>query len=478
MIGKFWNPSGGGVGMELVQARENIKDKQVVSRIAALLLQLSWVSLGIGIVLIPWRYAWVLQQRPRPPVYGDYTNLTLYLADLPFLLTLALWLTSLAFKPHRISFRPVALTGALAGLVIISALSTFSSVDPQVSIYHTVGMFLLFGLYLLLINEVHSLSFLWIPAGLSLFIQAGVAIGQALQQHSLGLSSLQELALDPAWKGVSIVLAQGTRILRVYGLTNHPNLLGGCLAFAMLLLLAGFLDAPRGWKLLIAGLFVLGALALLLTFSRAAWLGLAAGLGLTGLWLAVSRKRQAFLAWSGLCGVTLLLLLPFISHYAPFLNSRLNLDGSFSAATPENQSINERWLLLAQAGSLISQHPITGVGVGVYPQALRLALPNYPFDYQPPHLVLAEAAAETGLPGAVVYLIVLAAPWVLLYRGRKTMRFSLSMAGVTALLLAVGVISFLDYYPWLSNTGLVLQWLIWGLWGGVYAGVSGLGEVS
>jgi hypothetical protein len=86
--------------------------------------------------------------------------------------------------------------------------------------------------------------------------------------------------------------------------------------------------------------------------------------------------------------------------------------------------------------------------------------------------VLAEVAAETGLPGAAIYMIVLSLPWLLLFHGRKSLWFSIRLAGVTALLSAVSVISFLDYYPWLSNAGSAWQWLIWGLWGGTFLGVS------
>jgi putative inorganic carbon (hco3(-)) transporter len=460
-----------GVEMELVQAQEKMSVNPIGMRIAGVLVQLSMLSLGIGITFIPWRYAWILQQRQSPPVYIGYTTLILYLADIPLLLALMLWLMSMAVKPRRISLEPRLLTLALGGLVLISALSSISSVDRVVSMYRSTQLLLLFGLYLYLINEIHSPSLLWIPAGLGVLIQAVVVFGQILNQHSLGLVGLQELSLDPAWKGVSIVLAAGTRTLRAYGLTDHPNILGGCLVFAMLLLMVGFLNARAAWRVLIAGLFVLGALALLLTFSRAAWLGLSAGVVFIGLWLGASRCRALFLAWVGLCAGTLLLLLPLVGRYAPFLDSRLNLDGSFSAATPENQSINERWLLLSQASRLIVQHPLTGVGLGAYPQALQQAVPDYPFDYQPPHMVLAEVTAETGLVGGVVYLVLLAAPWVLLLRSRKRMRLSLQLAGFSALLLAVSVISFLDYYPWLSNAGSIWQWLGWGLWGGVYQNI-------
>jgi O-antigen ligase len=464
--------------MELVKVKEKIKIYPAGFVIGEALVRLSWASLGGAIVLVPWRYAWILVNRPQPPVFSDYTNLMVYLSDIPIFLTVLFWLLSLIFTQRRISAQPRPITLVLAGLIAVSALSSFSSVDPIATLYHSGQMLLFYGLYLFLINEVRSLTFFWASAGLSTLIQALVSVGQILRQHSIGLVALQELTLDPAWKGVSVVFASGARTLRAYGLTNHPNLLGGCLAFALLLLMLGFLET-HGWKRVLIGImFGLGTLALLLTFSRAAWLGLAAGLSLIGAYLAVSHSRPAFLAWIGLCVTTFLVMLPIIWYYAPYLSSRLDFNGSFSAATPENQSINERWLLLSQAEKLIVLHPINGVGMAAYPQALHLAIPSYSFDYQPPHLVLAEVAAEIGLPGAAIYMIVLSLPWLLLFNSRKSLRFSIQLAGVTALLSAVSVISFLDYYPWLSNAGSAWQWLIWGLWGGIFLGVSRQSEAT
>jgi O-antigen ligase len=170
-----------------------------------------------------------------------------------------------------------------------------------------------------------------------------------------------------------------------------------------------------------------------------------------------------------------LLLLPFLLNSAAFLGSRLNLDGSFTAKTPENQAVNERSLLATLAYGMIRQRPLTGVGIGAFPEALQAAQPDYPFDYQPPHLVPLEVAAETGLVGAGLYALVLAAPWVLLWRSRArwtTSLHALPLAGLSAALLAIGVVSLLDYYPWLLNPGKLWQWLLWGAWGSAYMKAS------
>lgn len=482
--------------MELSQTKEFIKDGQLASKVSSALLTLSQFSLGATIVLAPFRYHRTILARPFPRIYGDYTNLYLYIADIPLLLTLAFWLLSLVCMPKNISLRPKLLTFSLAGLLAISITSTLFSIDPTLSLYNSVRMLALFGLYLYLINEIHNLWIILVPAGLQLFIQSVVGVAQVLRQHSLGLTGLQEFILDPSVKGVSIVWTATTRSLRAYGLTDHPNILGGCLAFTLLMLAAGYLESRPAWRPWIGGLFGLGTLALLLTFSRAAWLALFAGFILMGIWIAVSHERERLLTWAGLCGATLLVLFPFIWSSSPFLVSRLNLDGSFSAATPENQSINERSLLINQANQMIARQPLTGLGLGTFPEALQQHDPNYPFDYQPPHVVPLEIAAEIGLPGAIFYLLALAAPWILLFidrlgmgmgsvkGGRRALPSVLSsplpgkvyLIGLTAALLAITAVSFLDYYPWLLNPGRIWQWLLWGLWGGIYTSISMRGE--
>ena len=108
-------------------------------------------------------------------------------------------------------------------------------------------------------------------------VQALVGIMQVLQQHSIGWQSLGELELDPAWSGVSIVWANGVRSLRAYGLSDHPNILGGCFAFGLILLATWFIQTDSTRRTLIGAVFALGTIGLFLTFSRAAWLATTLG---------------------------------------------------------------------------------------------------------------------------------------------------------------------------------------------------------
>ena len=98
-----------------------------------------------------------------------------------------------------------------------------------------------------------------------------------MAQRSLGLQDLGEHLLNPVISGVSIVTADGVRLLRAYGLSDHPNILGGCLAFGMLILFSAYMNGSKPTIVLAA--FLPGVPALLVTFSRSAWLAFLGGTG-------------------------------------------------------------------------------------------------------------------------------------------------------------------------------------------------------
>ena len=113
-------------------------------------------------------------------------------------------------------------------------------------------------------------------------LQAVIALVQAALQHAVGLGFVGEVPLSQQMPGVSVVYAAGVRWLRPYGLTQHPNILAGCLAVAFLLALATVSTSNvRGRWAWYAGL-VLTAAGLAVTFSRATWIGPALGVLLIG----------------------------------------------------------------------------------------------------------------------------------------------------------------------------------------------------
>ena len=157
-----------------------------------------------------------------------------------------------------------------------------------------------------------------------------------------------------------------------------------------------------GWRRLpVRGLLLLSLLSwsLLVTFTRNAWLGTAAG----GLLLVVLRKKTRVLLLL-LAVMALLILLP-----TPF-RDRLLSGVDLSDTTTQVR------LEMVRAGSrLIADHPWTGVGPGmVSREVLKYrSHQEYPdWAYQHLHNNFLQVAAETGLVGLAFWL----ALWIVLIR--------------------------------------------------------------
>jgi O-antigen ligase len=141
-----------------------------------------------------------------------------------------------------------------------------------------------------------------------------------------------------------------------------------------------------------------GLAALILTFTRASWLGF--GLGIAYLVIAAGRRGwlERRRLWT-LLGIGLLLTVAL----SPKILARVSED--------HGVALNERWALVEMALRVIAGHPVTGVGAGAYPYVFR--------DYLTPeladkwlyvvHNVYMLRAAETGIPGLAAWLVFLVA---------------------------------------------------------------------
>jgi O-antigen ligase len=426
------------------------------------------LAFALALFLLPLRARVLLLARPAPPVYGDYTDFMLYASDFALLALLVCWGAALLLERRAPRRGPLLVTAPLIGLTLVGLATAPFSVDPALSLYHVARLVALFGLYLYVVNEVVSLGELVWPLAAQVTVQSLVAIAQFLSQHSLGLKALGELELNPAVSGVSIVWANGVRLLRAYGLADHPNLLGGCLALALIALGGWFTSTASRWRWAAGAAFALGSVGLLLTFSRAAELALGVSVFALLAWHALARQKGAALNWLKLLAVAALACLPFAWRNSAFIGARLNVDDSFTQVPTETRSLAERSALVDATNQLLAEHPLTGVGLGALPLALRQAFPDFPFNYQPAHNTLLESAAETGVFGALLYFMLLTGPWLALWLSRKNLRLTPELIGASGLLLALTVIGQFDYYPWLLAPGRLWQWTAWGLWAAAY----------
>lgn len=437
------------------------------SKIVAALPKLSWGSFVAVVILMPFRLHIVLLARPIDAIWGDYTDFLLYASDIALLLTVLPWLLQLGLQHHKPKLAPRFITLPLAGLTLIAGLTSITSIDPALSIYNFVRLVLLFAFYLYVINNVKSIHQLIVPLTAQAGIQAIVAISQALKQKSLGLERIGESTLDSTVRGVSVIWTATSRSLRAYGLSDHPNILGGCLLFALLILFVWLCYRKGKEQFFQVFIFSMTAVALFLTYSRSAWLAGLIALGLIAFLIYREKQRDLLVRGVLLLAGAAIVLIPFVVANGEFLGVRLGAYNAFESVQTEIASISERAILNRAANEVFVEHSMLGSGIATLPEAFRAKYPEWTVFYQPGHVVLLDVAAETGLFGALFYLVLLAAPWFALAFKRRG-KLTPDLIAASGLLLAMSVIGLFDYYTWLSAPGRLWQWLAWGLWGRFY----------
>lgn len=437
----------------------------VVAYIAAGVARL---SLAVAVFFFSFRLRVVLLEFPFENIYSDYTSVLAFLPDIFIILTLVFWLIDLIARPRKLTLHPLALSIPLLGLLVISLVSIFFSPVPQIASYNFIRLLILAFLFLYLLNDFDRMPYLVIPLAASTAIQSVISIAQVLRQKSIGLTILGEYLLDPAWSGISIVYAQGVRTLRAYGLSDHPNILGGCLAFSLVLLVSWQVLRNKRNNALEIAVILTGFTGLLLTFSRSAWLAFVSGMTMVCVIILLTRRFGELSKVINLGLAAFLALLPFLFYFAPLLGVRMNQANAFQEVENESRSLEERAALNAAGNQIFVSNALTGVGVGVSPIAMQEMHPIFPYYYQPPHNTLLAAAAETGIFGALFYGLLLLSPWILILLRRHRIRMDPAFISISGALLAITIIGFFDYYTWLLQPGRYWQFLVWGIWASTY----------
>lgn len=415
-----------------------------------------------------WRHR-VLFHRPTDPIFFEFQDVTLYSNDLLWWAAVGTWLLSrfVDRKPNKLRLGPWFLFTPLAGFVLLSVVGIPFAIDRLYAAYQTVRLLLLLSLYLLLVNIPLTRGVIAWPLAAGMMLQTVVALPQFISGRSLGLKKLGEVTVNAAWPGASVVMLGQQRWLRGYGLSQHPNLLAGCL-MTMFLVVAGYYLMRRDWRrvpLLLA--LGMGFTGLLLTFSRAAWLGTLLGGGVVLLLLIWAWHRKQWSPdWSTiglLSALLLVLILSFVAINWSLLQPRLGL----VTQGTEIRSVEARKIQVPAALMLIKMRPLLGVGLGNYPTALyqlaKDAVAAYPV-FQPVYNVPLLVAAELGIVAGLLWLFLILSPWIALWLQRWHLQITAWWAGLSGAFLALIVISFLDFYVWTSHQGRLALWIVLGLW--------------
>lgn len=420
-------------------------------------------AFALTIFLIPFRWRLVIWQRPFFPIYSDYTDYLLFASDVPMLYLLLFWACSLLLMPRKLKAGSAWMWICLVGLTIAGWVSVPGSVDGILSRYQAARFIPLLLFYLFIVNEIKSAGWVLVPAGAQILFQSGVAILQVTAQRSVGLREVGELSLNPADSGISVIVGDGLRFLRGYGLSDHPNILGGCIAFGLVLLLGvvlyGNRPRPNVYPLLASVVFLVGFPALVMTFSRSAWLSFFVAASFMVGSEAFARRWDSVQRAILLGVLSLLVVAPFILKNDLLFQARVN-----AGNVARDDSMKERAFLLEAGNTLFVEHLTLGVGLGAAPLAMKERFVEFPLDFQPPHDAILTVALETGVLGGMFYLLLVVIPFITLALRWKIYSRQPARMGIFALLLAITVVGFFDYYTWSYSYGRVWQWLGWGLY--------------
>ncbi len=194
-------------------------------------------------------------------------------------------------------------------------------------------------------------------------------------------------------------VAEGT--VRIYSTLENPNLLGGYLLPILPLAVVALLRwQGLGRRLFAMASLVLGLVALVLTYSRGAWMGMVASLGLLALLLVLRQTRDWPPLWRRLfpflllAGATLVLVV-LVTQVEPLRVRVMSL-----VAGREDSSNNFRMNVWTSALAMIQDRPWIGIGPGNH--AFNLIYPLYQqpkFNALSAYSIPLELLVEAGIPG-------------------------------------------------------------------------------
>ena len=419
------------------------------------------------IFLLPLQTRWMVKLGELNGGYWEYGTYSLYASDIVLIVFLFfcffVFLSQPNFRFKIFDFR-LRRTWLYIGLLeLFVFISIFSAYDWRLALYGY-GRFLAgAGLFFLLTQiKFDKIKLYWsvVAAGV---IQSCLAIQQFITQSVFSSKWLGMAVQKAESLGVSVVETGDERWLRAYGSLPHPNMLGGFLAIVLLINIILYFNLWQEKKyriglLLSLVFFAVNFTGLLLTFSRTAWLGFAAGFIVILLNCSiVSRSKEVLFNISKFIFVIVAIGSLFFYFFRGPILGRINIDSRL-----ENKSIAERADYNKEARQIIGKHWLFGTGIKNYGLAVYNEIDNQKqaYAYQPVHNVFLLVWAEIEIFGLICFLV------FLLYALTLTLSRS-SFAGEgtreSALMVAMTVMMFFDHWFWSLAFGMYLFWFVIGL---------------
>ncbi len=333
-------------------------------------------------------------------------------------------------------------TGRLVGLATVMLLWAFVGYFQSRYNYYFWRQWL--DMFRGIVTFVALTSVLTTPRRLRLAVTALLTLGVievalGMLQWKYGAIGLESLGFENFGGG------------RVTGTFVHPNMMGTFLAVILALSMTGVVGKRHRHWFVYAGVTVFLAAGLMLTFSRTGWV--AAAVGAFGMLAVALWSRRISIATVAVllilqAGAVGFLVLKYPQMFLDRIETARNEVDTTHAAS--------RLSLALEAVELVREKPVTGVGLG-----------NYEFEVDNwlslrTHTTYLYVAAETGLIGLAIYLLILGKAFFLAFQDRRILDdpAALLACGLVGSHLAFAVASLTDLSPWADATIMQLLWVI------------------
>lgn len=389
-------------------------------------------------ILVAWVISLALGARyvfGQPQDFGadQYLEYTRYFLPLSALLSVSV---VAVFRRHAPRIRPTVFAGLLA-LALVVGLGARTSLQPGLSAwwFALIASYAAAGVVVARLCRASKGTRLLLATAVLAVASAEAVLGilQFATGHTFGLTWLGEPQANDQTLGVAKLAVGNAKLLRPMGTFPHANVFGGFMVAGLLAYaLANKLLSRSSRAVSMCGALV--SLGLLVSFSRAAWLS--AILALLSAFILGGRARWRSTALAVAC------LAAAAVFFIPLLSGRF-------AIAEQTEQLSLRVSLTNEALRVSAEHPLTGVGLRNFVPTLIDAHPDWhPFELQPVHNVPLLIAAELGIAGLVLCLLVLLA-----LSPRPT-------AALVATLLVLLPIASLDHYLTTLPQGLGIAVLV------------------
>ena len=408
--------------------------------------------------LLPWQTVWIAREVFVGGEKWQYATFGIYASDVALLACAVFFVFGARREVWRVVVRD-RVVFMLGSLLLWTLLSSLWSIDASLALISAWKIFLMTLVFVLAryggVSTRKTISIFLV----SMAIQASLALLQWGVQH-VSPSTLLGIAGHEAWQpGTSVLKTDGWRFLRAYGGFEHPNVSGGALAMAILL--GVWISATTRRSRLRVGFLVMAVLsgfALVVTFSRSAWMALGCGgivlfLGLINPWRDMFALRK--IARRLMVG----LFFVGVSCALGFLAVRDVAMTRFSGETLAREgSLSDRAVYMEQAMAAIREHPIRGAGGGNFTAFTMQRFPgsgSFVGAFQPVHAVPVLIFAELGAVGFVLVVSLFLCSIVFAWKRKDIFSVAILCTLLSMLLL--------DHWLWSGHFGMIFLGLLLGL---------------